>query len=105
MNVVCHMAVDNPRAGIIGPHIRSCHTSRQKFYHIGAVPTVQQCVALPVGRVQIEFIAHSEYKPSNLVARTRSPDREGFRKSNRLLHAEATPPFLVLVEICWEVIH
>lgn len=65
VNVVKHMAVQEPGPRIIGPHVSRHHRAREQIEHIRSASVIEQGLAMPVWRVQVALAPHPQGVPAD----------------------------------------
>jgi hypothetical protein len=67
-DVIGDMAMVHPLAGIVSQHVARFHACRQKFGDIGVCAIDFHEFAVPMRRMQINFVAHADKVPTDPIA-------------------------------------
>src|SRR5882757_5691792 len=67
LHMIFYMTMEHPRAGIVGDHVHGPHASRKKFHHIGMPARIGDGFPVPMRRVQVNLIPHSQQIPAYLL--------------------------------------
>src|SRR6266511_1332528 len=68
LEMVRHMAVEEPGSRIVCDHVGGGHAGGQQLNNIRTPVLVEERLAMPVWRVQVQLIAHPQQVPSYFVS-------------------------------------